>query len=420
MKYQYGFVFLMIAMVVIIDLFLFWRWKKSGWAESNTGKLLALFLFAIMPAFFIGGFLYVGNVILDATSSLIYRNFGWLLYSFLLVYTSKLIFSKFHGLGLILSKIPSKQKEKVRHYPRLSRRKFLSQVGIIMATAPFVSLLFGAFRGRHAFYTRHVRLSFPNLPAGFDGLRIVQISDLHIGSFGGNRQPIIEAFDIINREQPDMILFTGDLVNNFAGELNGWEPIFARLKAPMGKYSILGNHDYGNYSRWSSKADKMANFDGIVKGYAKLGFKLLRNESVVVSRDGQTIGLAGVENWGTASYPQNGDVDKAAIGIDGQPFKLLMTHDPDHWDQQVLPQNKFDVTLAGHTHGMQFGIERGNFRWSPAQYVQKRWAGLYREGNKFLYVNRGLGYHGLPARVGMPPEITVFKLSRGSLAAESV
>lgn len=289
-----------------------------------------------------------------------------------------------------------------------------------MATAPFVSLLFGAFRGRHAFYTRHVRLSFPNLPAGFDGLRIVQISDLHIGSFGGNRQPIIEAFDIINREQPDMILFTGDLVNNFAGELNGWEPIFARLKAPMGKYSILGNHDYGNYSRWSSKADKMANFDGIVKGYAKLGFKLLRNESVVVSRDGQTIGLAGVENWGTASYPQNGDVDKAAIGIDGQPFKLLMTHDPDHWDQQVLPQNKFDVTLAGHTHGMQFGIERGNFRWSPAQYVQKRWAGLYREGNKFLYVNRGLGYHGLPARVGMPPEITVFKLSRGSLAAESV
>ena len=317
-------------------------------------------------------------------------------------------------------KSPVKKASKNYHYPRLSRKKFLGQVGIIMSTAPLMSAMFGAFKGRYSFHTRHVELSFPNVPASFDGFKIVHISDLHLGSFGTNREPLKRAFDLVNSQNPDLILFTGDLVNNFAAEINGWEPVFAKLKAPFGKYAVLGNHDYGNYNRWKSPKEKGLNFTGIVNGYNRLGFSLLRDEAALICRGDESIGLAGVENWGRASYPRAGDLEKATKAIDTMPFKLLMTHDPDHWDQEVLTRGGYDLTLSGHTHGMQFGIERGQFRWSPAQYMQQRWAGLYKEGNSFLYVNRGLGYHGIPARVGMPPEITVINLKRGAQVNGSV
>ncbi|MDG5799861.1 metallophosphoesterase [Marinilabiliaceae bacterium ANBcel2] len=431
MNYQYGLVYLMIAVVAAVDLFLFWRWRKGGLFESLWGKVLALFLFAAVPITAISGMIYLGFRIEAAENSMIYRHFGWFLFIFFLIYIFKFVYANIHGVALAVSKnsikdrfknnhenIPAEEPLKKRHYPRFTRRKFLSQVGIVMATAPFVSLLFGAFRGRFAFYTRHMRLSFPNLPSSFDGLRIVQISDLHLGSFGANREPLNKAVDLINEEHADIILFTGDLVNNFGEEIDGWGSVFSRLKARIGKFSVLGNHDYGNYSSWNSKEEKRENFEKILKGHAKLGFKLLNNESVNIKRNGEVVALAGVENWGTASYPKRGDLEKAAEGLDKTPFKILMTHDPDHWDKKVLKQGLFDITFSGHTHGMQFGIERGDFKWSPAQYVQKHWAGLYREKDKFLYVNRGLGYHGLPARVGMPPEITVFELSRGAIGTE--
>jgi hypothetical protein len=417
MKYHFGLVWLMVVLVLMIDSFLFWRWRKNGLFNNLTGKLAAFFIFGFMPLTAIAGFIHMGLRMPTTDSAQIYVDFGWFLLFFLMVYIAKFFYSGFNGLQLILNRRLRTPEEKVHHYPRITRRKFLSQMGIIMATAPFVSLLFGAFQGRFAFYTRHIRLSFPNLPDGFDGMRIAQISDLHIGSFGDNRDPMREAVKLVNAEHPDMILFTGDLVNNFAEEVNGWEAIFAELKAPMGKYSILGNHDYGNYSRWSSNAQKAANFQGILDGHRKIGFMLMRNESLVLNRKGDTMGLGGVENWGTASQPRKGDLIKASEGIKDQSFNLLMSHDPDHWDKQILPQDFFDLTLAGHTHGMQFGIEKGDFRWSPAQYIQKRWAGLYREGNKFLYVNRGLGYHGLPARVGMPPEITIIELRKGPVGS---
>ncbi|ASB49810.1 metallophosphoesterase [Alkalitalea saponilacus] len=418
MHYQSGLIYLMIFLVIAIDVFLFWRWKKGGYYRHIPGRTLAILLFAVLPLVSIAGFIYIGYRLPLADNSLIYRNFGWILFTFLSIYSFKLIYSAFHGGGLLIFKKSTRDTAKKHHYPRITRRKFLSQVGIIMATAPFVSLMFGAFRGRFAFYTRHVRLSFPNLPEGFDGLRIAHISDLHLGSFGNNREPLREAVHLINAEHPDLILFTGDMVNNFAGEMDGWEGIFSKLKAPLGKFSVLGNHDYGNYSRWESKAEKAANFDGIISGQERMGFKVLKNESVILTRNGDSIGLGGVENWGTASYPRNGDLDQTSESIAGQSFSVLMSHDPDHWDQKVLEHGRFDLTLSGHTHGMQFGIEKGDFRWSPAQYVQKRWAGLYQEGDKFLYVNRGLGYHGLPARVGMPPEITIIELSRGTSGTE--
>jgi len=413
--------FLLTALLaVLVNYFLLKWWKKEGILKNFGGMSVGLFLFTVLPATYVLGFIFFWFIIPVAENAEVYRYFSLFLLFFLLLFIPKLVLSAV----VLAKKLPlfsltkEEPSEKQRHYPRLTRRKFLSQVGIIMATAPFVTLLFGAFKGRYAFYTKHIRLSFPNLPLGFDGLRVVQISDLHLGSFGTNKEPLIEAFDLINAEHPDIILFTGDIVNNFAGEMQGWEDVFLKLKAPMGKYSILGNHDYGNYSRWNSPEEKGNNFKGVVEGHHKLGFTLLRNQGVKLERRGDAIGVGGVENWGKASFPRNGDLEKASADIKDTPFRLLMSHDPDHWDEKVLKQDFYDLTLSGHTHGMQFGIEKGDFRWSPAQYIQKRWAGLFREGDKYLYVNRGLGYLGMPARVGMPPEITVFELHRGPVGSE--
>lgn len=422
MKFSFVAFLLTAIVAVLINYFLFEWWKKGYIIKNQGGKRIGLFLFGIVPAISLFGFLFFWYLIPITDSSDIYRYFSIYVLVFLLFFIPKFLFT-----GIVISNrilrffVNKKQPVEIkRHYPRLSRRKFLSQVGIIMATAPFVTTLFGAFRGRYAFYKKYVRLSFPNLPLGFDGLRIVQISDLHLGSFGTNKEPLIEAFELINEERPDMILFTGDIVNNFAGEMKGWEEVFAQLKAPMGKFSILGNHDYGNYSRWASPEDKSENFKGVIEGHSKLGFTLLKNQSVRLERKGDVIGLGGVENWGRDSFPRTGDLEKASVNIKDTSFRLLMSHDPDHWDVKVLPHNFFDLTLSGHTHGMQFGIEKGDFKWSPAQYIQKRWAGLFREGDKYLYVNRGLGYLGMPARVGMPPEITVFELSHGQVGTDAM
>lgn len=420
MKFHLVAFFITVVLSFLVNYFLYSWWKREDILKNRGGAKVGFFLFGVLPVLFLIGLFLFWFLIPVAGSPSVYRWFSLFLLIFLLVFIPKVVFSLIVSAQRASEMIAAKRKpaEKQRHYPKLGRRKFLSQVGIIMATAPFITLLFGALKGRYAFYTKHIRLSFPNLPAGFDGLRIVQISDLHLGSFGSNREPVSEAFDLINAEHPDIILFTGDVVNNFAAEMNGWESVFSKLKAPMGKYSILGNHDYGNYSRWNSPQEKADNFKGIVEGHSKLGFKLLKNENVKLQRKGDVMGLAGVENWGRASFPVNGDLDKAAAGLEDTSFHLLMSHDPDHWDARILEQGFFDLTLAGHTHGMQFGIEKGDFRWSPAQYIQKRWAGLFREGDKFLYVNRGLGYLGMPARVGMPPEITVIELSRGPVGSE--
>jgi predicted MPP superfamily phosphohydrolase len=416
MKIHLAFLVVAAFLIFLLDWFLARQWQRSKVGQTKAGERIRLFLFFVLPVITISGLLYSVIAVPIATDASVYRLSSYFILFATLVYVPKTVIAFFLCIDVLFDFfMRRKAQEKKHHYPKITRRKFLSQIGIIMATAPFISLLFGVLKGRYAFYTRHIKMSFPNLPSAFNGLKIVQISDLHLGSFGSNRAPLADAVALINEQKPDVILFTGDLVNNFAGELKGWEFYFLPLMAPMGKYSILGNHDYGNYSRWPSPEAKQQNFEGIVAGHQKLGFTLLRNQSVTLSRNGVTIGLAGVENWGLGHHPKKGDIVKATRGIEDQPFNILMSHDPDHWDLKVLPQNFYDLTLSGHTHGMQFGIEKGDFRWSPAKYVQKRWAGLYREGNKFLYVNRGLGYLGMPARVGMPPEITVIELYRGDL-----
>ncbi|NJO68833.1 MAG: metallophosphoesterase [Bacteroidetes bacterium] len=289
--------------------------------------------------------------------------------------------------------------------------KFISQTGLILASIPFLSFIWGIVRGRFNFQVEPVNVAFKNLPKRFDGLKIVHISDIHIGSFQGFENQVKEAIDMINAQKPDLILFTGDLVNNFYEELNGWLPILSKMEAKYGKYSILGNHDYGHYYNWSSKKEMNENFSRIKEAHAQMGFKLLNNASEVFELDGEKIAIIGVENWGLPPFPQIGDFKTAVKNVEDIPFKILLSHDPTHWEEKIHGKTDVAITLSGHTHGMQFGIQVGNVKWSPSQYKYPRWSGLYKESGQYLYVNRGFGYIGYPGRVGMPPEITVLNLN---------
>lgn len=295
----------------------------------------------------------------------------------------------------------------------ISRIKFLSQLAITFTVIPAVSFLYGMIKGAYKFRVHKAEVKSPNLPDAFDGFKIVQISDIHIGSFLDNA-PIIKAFDLVMKQNADLILFTGDLVNNLAEETKGFTDQLKSLSASHGVYSVLGNHDYGDYVSWPSNEDKKANLDELKKIQAAAGWKLMINEHVAIEKDGQKIALLGIENWGAnMRFPKYGKMQDAYAGAKEYPFKILMSHDPSHWDKQVRTEYPdIDLTLSGHTHGMQFGIEIPGFKWSPVQYIYKQWAGLYKQDNQYLYVNRGLGFLGYPGRVGIWPEITVIELKK--------
>ena len=297
--------------------------------------------------------------------------------------------------------------------PLVGRRKFISQLALGLAAIPFAGFLYGIIKGKHNYKVLKYQLSFKDLPDAFDGFTITQISDIHSGSFR-NMEKINYGVDLINEQNSDMILFTGDLVNNKADEMDDWVDVFGKLKAPSGMYSILGNHDYGDYMDWKTDEDKKNNFEAVKELHPKIGFELLCNENRYIEKNGQKIALVGVENWGKG-FKRAGDLKKASEGIDKEDFKILMTHDPSHWDAQVKDNDfNYHLSLSGHTHGLQMGIEiPGFFRWSPSQYVYKQWAGLYEEAGRFINVNRGFGYHAFPGRVGIWPEITVIELKKG-------
>jgi predicted MPP superfamily phosphohydrolase len=296
-----------------------------------------------------------------------------------------------------------------------SRRKFVSQLGLGLAAIPFLSLLYGIFEGKYNFKVIKQQIYFPDLPEEFDGFTITQISDVHSGSFD-NPEKINYAIDLVNAQNSDMILFTGDIVNTHAKEMIPWISTFNRIKEhKYGKYSVLGNHDYGEYVTWPSEKEKEANFQAIKNLYGQIDFKLLLNEHTFIEKGGQKLALVGVENWGH-NFKKLGDIDKASEGLTSEDFKILMSHDPSHWDYIVQHHQKnFHLTLSGHTHGMQFGIEiPGYFKWSLVQYVYKQWAGLYENKGKYVYVNRGFGFHAYSGRVGIMPEITVIELKKGN------
>jgi len=303
----------------------------------------------------------------------------------------------------------------------ISRLKFLTYTSAAFFAVPFVSFFYGLVRGAHKYKTHLVKLKFKNLPEAFSGLKIVQISDIHTGSFA-NTDALSHAFDMIMELKPDLIFFTGDLVNDRVTETEGFLPVYQKLKAPMGVYSILGNHDYGDYSEWPSAQAKRENLEALKKVHAEAGWRLLLNEHVALEKNGQKIALLGIENWGgNLHFAKYGKMDLAYAGTGKYDFKLLLSHDPSHWNKQVKQQYPdVDLTLSGHTHGFQFGIEIPGFiKWSPVKYVYPQWAGLYKHQNQYLYVNRGLGCVGKEkvaaynGRLGIWPEITLIELNKG-------
>ena len=293
----------------------------------------------------------------------------------------------------------------------ISRSEFLSKTALIAASVPLGAFAYGIISGAHDYRIRKVAIKLPNLPKAFDGIKIAQLSDIHSGSFW-NKTAVKGGVEMILQEKPDAIFFTGDLVNNESSEVKEYMDVFNKLRAPLGVFSITGNHDYGDYKSWASKEAKQQNFKDLITAHKELGFDLLLNENRFLVQGGEKLAILGIENWGTR-FSKHGLLDKAYLGTEEAAVKLLLSHDPTHWDAQVRPTYKdIDVMFAGHTHGAQFGVNIGDFTWTPVQHVYKQWGGLYQEENQYLYVNRGFGYLGYPGRVGMPPEITIFELKR--------
>ena len=291
-----------------------------------------------------------------------------------------------------------------------SRSVFLSWAGLVAGAGLFSALSYG-INNRYRYQVRKLKLNFPTLPALFDGLKIVQLSDIHAGSFT-DPLAVERGIKMVMEQQPDLILFTGDLVNNLASEMDDYWPLFAQLKAPLGVFSITGNHDYADYVQWESLEQKRANFEKLKAVHAQMGWQLLMNQHVVITRNQSSIGIIGIENWSAKSrFPKYGNFKKAFAGAAEIPFSILLSHDPSHWRAEILEQYPtVALTLSGHTHGMQFGFEIPGLQWSPVQYVYNEWAGLYKHAKQALYVNRGFGFIGYPGRVGILPEITVIEL----------
>lgn len=296
-----------------------------------------------------------------------------------------------------------------------SRRKFLSQIALGIAAIPFSSLLYGMYQGRYNFKVLNYTLYFDDLPAEFDGYRLAQISDIHSGSFD-NKKKIKYGIDLINEQHCDTVMFTGDLVNNSAEEMEPWKEVFSSITAKDGVFSVLGNHDYGDYIHWNTREEKKANLEQLKSVHKEMGWNLLLNEHRFIEKNGQRIAIVGVENWGAGGFKKNGDLDLAGEGLSVEEFKILLSHDPSYWKEKVkIEEKKYHLTLSGHTHGMQFGIEiPGWFKWSPVQYRYENWAGIYEEYGRYINVNRGFGFLAYPGRVGIWPEISVIEFRKGS------
>lgn len=314
----------------------------------------------------------------------------------------------------IVANVQTAENELNRDENLIPRSEFLSKAGLIATATPLIATSYGILSGAHDYQVHRKTLYLPNLPKSFDGIRFAQLSDIHSGSFF-NKVAVKGGVEMLMKEKPDMVFFTGDLVNNKAEEMREYQDIFGKVKAPLGVYSTLGNHDYGDYVMWDSDAEKRKNLADIKATHKLMGWDLLMNEGKYLEQGGDKIAILGIENWSAKGrFPKYGSLESAYKNTEEASTKILLSHDPSHWKAQVLGKYKdIDLMLAGHTHGMQFGIEIGGFRWSPVQYFYDEWADLYTENKQHLYVNRGFGYIGFPGRIGILPEITIFELKRG-------
>lgn len=376
-------IYVAITALAWISIFFF---RRIDWAHLPHGARNIYVAFTI--GFFVGKLLILAVMLIDD----IRRIFLWLILKYFPA--TDTAFSSKVGDGI-------------------TRSTFLKRLALLLGGVAIGGFLYGV-TNRYNYQVKRVRLKFKNLPEAFRGMKVVQISDIHSGSFD-NKHAVKHGIDLIQNEKPDIIFFTGDLVNNKAEEIKPYMDIFSQLTAPLGVFSTLGNHDYGDYVQWESKQAKQDNLEELKSIHGKMGWKLMMNEHVILEKGMDKIAVVGIENWGAkAGFPKYGDMKKAYNGLAEKniPFKILLSHDPSHFDAQVVSEYKdIDLTLSGHTHGMQFGVEIPGFKWSPVKYVYSKWAGLYRTETQYLYVNRGYGFLGYPGRLGILPEITVFELA---------
>jgi predicted MPP superfamily phosphohydrolase len=408
-----GFLWVIVGILLLLDFYVFQVIKVVTPVTSKfrTGVFVTYWVFSIATI-----------ITLIAIPYLDFSNWpkSLRMYVFALVvavFFSKLIASLFfaiddirRGSTWVITKLFSNRSVQEAG-SGISRSAFLSWLGLAVGGTLFGSLLYG-FNNKYRYQVKRVKLAYQNLPSAFKGLKVVHISDIHAGSFM-DPEAVMKGVEKILLEKPDMILFTGDLVNDRHVEMDEYKDVFSKLKAPMGVYSTLGNHDYGDYVQWESREAKIQNLEKLKLVHAEMGWRLLMNEHVVLKKEDHSIALIGIENWSAkGNFPKYGKLHDAYTGLEEVPFKILLSHDPSHWDAEVTKEfQDIDLMLAGHTHGMQFGVEVPGFRWSPVQYVYRQWAGLYENEKQKLYVNRGFGFIGYPGRVGILPEITVIEFT---------
>lgn len=403
---------ILVAAYLIVDIY---SYQAIRVFSKNLWVAVFYFLVSVVV---IGNLIYQFNQ--PAGSGTFSGARGYAIGIFLAFFVSKILLSLIM-LGEDVVRIPLAGIQKLfgssENFSVPSRRKFLSTLALGLAAIPFAGFLYGMYKGRYNFRVLRYTLYFEDLPEAFNGYQITQISDIHSGSFD-HKEKIEYGVDLLKQQGSDLVVFTGDLVNNMAAEMEGWKDLFSGIKAPDGVYSILGNHDYGDYHNWPSAEAKRQNLEKLKGVHAEMGWDLLLNENRFIERNGERIALVGVENWG-AGFKQVGDLEKAGKGVPDEDFKILLSHDPSHWNEEVkMHPKKYHLTMSGHTHGMQFGIEiPGWLKWSPIQYRYKQWAGIYEEAGRYINVNRGFGFLAYPGRVGIWPEISVIELKKGSKPA---
>jgi predicted MPP superfamily phosphohydrolase len=409
--------FIVVVIMILLDMYVFVGIKAITNSASSRTKTIIFSSFWILSALAIIGFLMF---VFTSPEFLSKKIRSYLFATVIALFLSKFITIAFFLIDDIRRLLQwssakllfSNTETSQMNDSGISRSVFLSWLGVAAGSTLFGSLIYG-FSNKYNYRVKHVKIPFDNLPASFKGLKIVHFSDVHSGSFT-NKKAVMHGVEKIIAENADIVVFSGDLVNDRATEMEDYMDVFGKIKAPLGVYSTLGNHDYGDYVSWPyNGVTKAQNLQNLKKVHKELGWNLMMNEHVVIERNGEQMAVIGIENWGAmARFPKLGDMVKACAGTENIPFKILISHDPSHWDAQVRPKYEdIDLMLSGHTHGMQFGVEIPGFKWSPVQYVYKEWDGLYEKGKQKLYVNPGFGFIGYPGRVGILAEITVIELT---------
>ncbi|MBN1158634.1 MAG: metallophosphoesterase [Bacteroidales bacterium] len=418
MANRFAFVIIfLVVFTVLVDLYAFLAVHNLVKNQDSLVKLIVTVAFWTVTFLFLVVFMFFFRIDYQQRNPSDLSGVFILVGLYFLVYLPKITFISFRAVEDLIRFISWVIKQGVAMFSGQTldvlRLSMISKIGLVFSLVPFIAILSGMISRFH-FHIQQVEIRMQNMPASLDGLKIVHISDIHLGSIYGKQNKVQKAVDMINAADADLVLFTGDLVNNFSEEAIGWEQLFASVDSRYGKYSILGNHDYGDYWTWGSPEEKAANMQMLFNIQNRMGFKLLRNEWDTVDVNGAQIGLIGVENWGLPPFSRHGDLKAAMQNLPPVDFKVLLSHNPTHWDAEVLEKTDIPLTLSGHTHAMQFALRLGNFRWSPARIMYERYMGFYSQNGQALYVNTGLGYIGFPGRVGIRPEITVLTLKSGN------